>query len=68
MSLEKLECLKLAVMICHREANNKPDDMIALAEKLCNYVEGDSPNASSSGGEGKLKKQNATPPHKDPFK
>lgn len=37
----RLECLKLAVAICHRDSNNDPDTMIALSKKLCDYVETD---------------------------
>lgn len=50
-SSDRLECLKLSVAICHRDTNNDPDQMIALAKKLCEYVEGGSP--AGNGEEGK---------------
>lgn len=37
----RLECLKLAVAISHRQLIHKADEIIALSKNLCDYVVGD---------------------------
>lgn len=50
----RLECLKLAVGIAHRDANNDPKQMIALSKELCDYVlDGSAPDKKSSGNTAK---------------
>lgn len=46
----RMECLKLAVSIAHRDANNDVKQIVALASELCDYVDGGLQQDSASGG------------------